>query len=98
MTVAVDHAITAQVTPMKQLHERRRSTVTGKVLWVEVSAKDGDPFLVARLTDGTGSVDCVFLGRRTIPGIEPGAVIAAEGMVTVRRGALTIFNPRYELK
>lgn len=39
----------------------------------------------------------VWLGRRKVPGVEPGAGLHLEGMVTVREGLPTMFNPRYEI-
>lgn len=39
----------------------------------------------------------VWLGRRRVPGVEPGAKLHLEGMVTVREEMPTMFNPRYEI-
>ncbi len=39
----------------------------------------------------------IWLGRRKVPGIEPGTVLRLEGMVTQRDGMPTMFNPRYEI-
>ena len=39
----------------------------------------------------------IWLGRRRIPGIDAGTELRLEGMVTVRDGLPTIFNPRYEI-
>ena len=39
----------------------------------------------------------IWLGRASIPGIEPGITVVAEGRLGVRRGRATMFNPRYEL-
>ncbi|WP_245953730.1 hypothetical protein [Arthrobacter silvisoli] len=39
----------------------------------------------------------VWLGRRKVPGLEPGAKLHFEGMVTERDGLPTMFNPRYEI-
>ncbi|UKA64307.1 hypothetical protein LFT43_07870 [Arthrobacter sp. FW306-04-A] len=39
----------------------------------------------------------IWLGRRKVPGIEPGSVLRLEGMVTLRDGLPTMFNPRYEI-
>ena len=39
----------------------------------------------------------VWLGRRRIPGIDAGTELRLEGMVTIRDGLPTIFNPRYEI-
>ncbi|MEC5179938.1 hypothetical protein [Arthrobacter sp. CG_A4] len=39
----------------------------------------------------------VWLGRRRIPGVDAGSELRLEGMVTVRDGLPTMFNPRYEI-
>ncbi|MGO4193329.1 hypothetical protein AB4Y67_16885, partial [Arthrobacter sp. YAF17] len=39
----------------------------------------------------------VWLGRRRIPGVEAGTELRLRGMVTVRDGLPTMFNPRYEI-
>jgi hypothetical protein len=39
----------------------------------------------------------VWLGRRRIPGVDAGTELRLEGMVTIRDGLPTIFNPRYEI-
>ena len=39
----------------------------------------------------------VWLGRRRIPGIDAGTELRLQGMVTVRDGLPTMFNPRYEI-
>jgi hypothetical protein len=38
-----------------------------------------------------------WLGRRRIPGIAAGVELKLEGMLTVRDGMPTMFNPRYEI-
>ena len=39
----------------------------------------------------------VWLGRRRIPGVDAGTELRLQGMVTVRDGLPTMFNPRYEI-
>jgi hypothetical protein len=56
------------------------------------------PALEAELFDGSGALDLVWLGRRTIDGVEPGRRIRVEGMVCDVDGRRTMFNPRYELR
>ena len=51
----------------------------------------------AELWDGTGQVTLVWLGRRDIPGIEPGRRVVVHGRLTSHRGQRTIFNPAYKL-
>ena len=52
----------------------------------------------AELWDGTGNVTLVWLGRREIPGIQPGRRIVVHGRLTSQHGQPTIFNPAYELR
>ncbi len=42
-------------------------------------------------------VRLIWLGRRRVPGISAGTQLRFEGMVAVRDGLPTIFNPRYEI-
>jgi hypothetical protein len=44
-----------------------------------------------------GRLRVVWLGRRHVPGIEAGTELRLQGMVTVRDGLPTMFNPRYEI-
>jgi RecJ-like exonuclease len=55
------------------------------------------PTLECTLVDDSGAIKVVFLGRRSIPGLEPGALISVEGMVGKHRGDLAMINPRYDL-
>ncbi len=56
------------------------------------------PALEIELYDGSGSVSVVWLGRRRIPGIDPGRKITVRGRLTCNTARPTIYNPRYELK
>lgn len=97
MTAAIDHMLVTPTITMAAIRPRLRVAVEGRVLFVEVSPRDGTATLTARVTDGTGHIDCVFLGRRTIAGIEPGTSLRVEGVVTQLRDGPGIYNPRYEL-
>lgn len=44
-----------------------------------------------------GRLRVVWLGRRRVPGVEAGTELRLQGMVTVRDGLPTMFNPRYEI-
>ncbi len=39
----------------------------------------------------------VWIGRRRIPGIMAGTRLRVEGMVSLRDGLPTMYNPRYEI-
>jgi len=56
------------------------------------------PTLEADLFDGSDVVTLVWLGRRAIPGIEPGRELNVRGRVALRDGHKVIYNPYYELE
>ena len=79
------------------LAPRYPATVCGTVRTVTLPPRRSVPALVAEVWDGNGSVNLVWIGRRTIGGIEPGVFLRASGRVAVVRGTPTIFNPSYEI-
>ena len=72
-------------------------TVTGRLKSVVYTPRETVPTLEAELFDGSGSVTLVWLGRRRIPGIEPGRTLSAHGRFASFDGRQVIYNPRYEL-
>ena len=86
------------VIPADSQAERPRVRVTGTVQVIRHDRIGGMPALEAELHEGPGRVDLIWLGRVSIPGIEPGSTVVAEGRLGVRRGRATMFNPRYELR
>jgi amino acid transporter len=83
--------------PIGQIQERQRVRVAGRVHALRVQPWAGQPTLECTIWDGTGRVTIVFLGRRHIAGIEPGARLVVEGVAGERAGQLVILNPDYEL-
>lgn len=75
-----------------------RATVAGRLRSVVYTPSEHVPSLSAELYDGSGSVQLVWLGRRRIPGIEPGRRLKVQGRIAERDGERTIFNPWYELQ
>jgi hypothetical protein len=85
-------------TQVADLPARERVVVAGTLRTVTLRPRAGVPALVAELYDGSGTMSLVWLGRRQIPGIDPGRSIVARGRVTYDHEQPVIFNPRYELK
>jgi hypothetical protein len=85
-------------TPVVACCDRERVKVVGTLRSVTLRPRAGVPALEAELWDGSASVGLIWLGRRQIPGIEPGRRLSAEGLVQVMGDARVIFNPRYVLK
>lgn len=73
-------------------------TVLGRLRAVELCPRQSIATLEAELFDGTEGITLVWLGRRRIPGIEPGRTLRASGRVAVRDGRKVLYNPYYELQ
>ena len=76
---------------------RERVDVAGTLRTVTLRPRGSTPTMEAELWDGTGRVLLVWLGRRDIPGIEPGRKIVVHGWLTSVKGERAIYNPAYEL-
>lgn len=83
--------------PVGDCRERQDACVAGHIRSVRVRAQPAGPSVEAEIYDGSGTVTLVFLGRKSIPGIEAGRSIKATGLIMNRDNRRTIFNPRYEL-
>jgi len=84
-------------TPLGELTYRKRTVVAGRVRSVRVQPWSGAVALECTIVDDTGALNLVFLGRRAVPGIEPGTQLRAEGMIGKHNGRLAVINPVYEL-
>ena len=73
-------------------------SVSGRLRTVAYTPRTNLPTLEADLYDGSDVVTLVFLGRRSIAGIEPGRQLTARGRIAIRDGRKVIYNPYYELE
>ncbi|MEE1819568.1 OB-fold nucleic acid binding domain-containing protein [Streptomyces sp. NPDC004288] len=78
--------------------DRQIVKVTGTLRTVTLRPRAGVPALEAELFDGTAPLDVVWLGRRSIVGIEPGRKLIASGRISMSHGRRVLFNPKYELR
>jgi len=92
------HATPGSVVAISEVALRAIARVEGRVGSVHIEPAGVAPTLIARVDDGTGELDAVFMGRRSIDGIEPGRALAVEGRVSMANGRLRMYNPRYELQ
>jgi hypothetical protein len=72
-------------------------TVMGRLRSVDFCPQDAEASLEAELFDGTEGVTLIWLGRRRIPGIEPGRTMRVRGRLAVRDGRKVLYNPYYEI-
>lgn len=87
----------AETLPIAECEERAMVRIRARVVAIQVEPLDAAPRLTARLADASGRIDAIFLGRRSIPGIEPGAVVEMEGRVCAADDLPRLFNPSYVL-
>lgn len=85
------------VSGIAEVQPREHVTVAGRVISIEVQPRDAQPRLSARISDGTGVIDAVFIGRRSIPGVTAGAHLSLSGRVNAADGTHRLYNPRFEL-
>ncbi len=71
--------------------------VHGTIGSILVEPGDAAPGVTATIADDSGEIDAVFMGRRTIAGIEPGRVVTIQGRVAEGEGRDHIFNPWYAI-
>lgn len=83
--------------PIQNCEDRQRVQLTGTVSTVTITPRAGHPALEVELRDGSGTVSLVWLGRRQIPGIDPGRTLKVWGRISCHEGKRLIYNPRYEL-
>jgi RecG-like helicase len=83
--------------PIQNCEDRQRVQLTGTVSTVTITPRGGHPALEVELRDGSGAVSLVWLGRRQIPGIDPGRTLKVWGRISCHEGKRLIYNPRYEL-
>ena len=88
---------TSGCAPLSACRKGEVVTVTGRLKSVVYTPRETVPTLEAELFDGSGSVTLVWLGRRRIPGIEPGRTLTARGRFGAFDGRRVIYNPWYEL-
>jgi amino acid transporter len=95
---ALPASIVRQPVPIADSLHREVVNVAGTLRAVTMRPRGGGLSMEAELWDGTGRVLLVWLGRRDIPGIEPGRKIVVHGRLTSMKGERAIYNPAYELQ
>ena len=93
-----EHSKQSGVIPIATAKNRTHGCYSGIIRSIVLHPRAGNAALEVELYDGSGALAVVWLGRRAIAGIEPGARMRVTGLVTINNGRPVMFNPRYELK
>lgn len=72
--------------------------VSGVISSVCVAPRERTPTVEIEVSDETGRLTVVWLGRRAIPGIEAGRRIIVKGRLTHGSTRPVIYNPTYVLR
>ena len=70
--------------------------IAGVIRRMTVLPMEGKEALQALISDGTGEVTVVFMGRRGIGGLSLGKRVVVEGVLGEHRGDVRMVNPRLE--
>ena len=97
----VSRGVDNDAIPMKPIGEvrwRDVCSISGRVRSLRVQPWANVPTLEAVVVDDTGGLVLVFLGRRTVAGLDLGRQLFASGRIGQHRGYLAILNPWFELR
>ncbi|MFN8027610.1 MAG: hypothetical protein U0W40_15000 [Acidimicrobiia bacterium] len=83
--------------PIGDVRWRQRARVKGRIRSMRVQPWANVASLECVIVDDTGGMVVVFLGRRTVAGLELGRWLHAEGVVGAHRGYLAMLNPEIDL-
>ena len=98
IAILIDHDTPAPVTRFPAFGAKGGAAAAGSLPTNEVSTHRVRPGAQRQRPAGPKErLRVVWLGRRRIPGVDAGTELRLEGMVTMRDGLPTIFNPRYEI-
>lgn len=75
---------------------RVRVKLAGVVRRMTIRPEGGAESLEALISDGTGEITVVWMGRRAIPGLTLGTHLVVEGLVAEQRNERRVVNPRFE--
>ena len=75
---------------------RQPARIAGVIRRMTVLPMEGKEALQALISDGTGEVTIVFMGRRGIGGLSLGKRVVVEGVLAEHRGDIRMVNPLLE--
>jgi len=77
---------------------RSRVKLAGVVRRITVRPLEGHESLEAILSDGTGEVTVMWMGRRAIRGLSLGTRLVVEGLLAEQRSEKRLVNPSFEFR
>jgi hypothetical protein len=75
---------------------RSPAKIAGVVRRITVRPVEGSESLEALISDGTGEIEVVWMGRRAIHGFSLGTRVVVDGVLGEWRGRRRMVNPTFE--
>ncbi len=88
---SIEGTVRIEAAPLRE-HVR----IAGVIRRMTVLPMEGKEALQALISDGTGEVTAVFMGRRGIGGLSLGTRVVVEGVLAEQRGKIRMMNPSLE--
>lgn len=85
------------VTALGTVKHRQHFVAAATVCALRTWASGGSKSLTCVVSDGTGEVTLVFLGRTSVPGLRLGAKCVIEGTALGDGRRLVVWNPLYRI-
>jgi RecG-like helicase len=82
--------------PIREAPTRSRVKLAGVVRRITVRPLEGNESLEALLYDGTGEVRVVWMGRRSIRGLNLGTRLVVDGLIAQHQSERRMVNPAFE--
>lgn len=77
---------------------RERVVVTGTIGATATVSLGGTASYSCVLSDGTGEIGVLFIGRRTVAGLASGTRCTVEATAILQDGLLVLWNPLYRIE
>ena len=92
-----DRYLGLDITSICDVKLREPARFGGEVQGLRVVPRSGSPSLEITVTDGSGRAVAIFLGRKSLPGLEPGRGVVLEGVPRKEGSRTVMLNPVYTL-
>lgn len=92
-----DRYLGLDITSICDVKLREPARFGGEVQGLRVVPRAGSPSLEITVTDGSGRAVAIFLGRKSLPGLEPGRGVVLEGVPRKEGNRTVMLNPVYTL-
>jgi RecG-like helicase len=79
------------------LTDRQVARLRGTITVLTMKPRAGTPWLEAEFSDGSGTIQLIWMGRRQIPGVTAGRELIVSGRASYVDGQRRLYNPHYEL-